>query len=94
MGRFAAIVDLQFAGQHQATENGLCSSAISATDILKTNTLRALFKPFYRYSNNNLGLASVFNMKISTVCLWQNGPKLKIRETFTAASNMKWLVIR
>ena len=31
--------------------------------------------------------------KISTVCLGENGPVLKIREIFTEAANMKCLVI-
>ena len=39
---------------------------------LKTNTLRTLFEPFCRYLNNNLGSASVFNVKINSVCLEQN----------------------
>ena len=67
-----------------------------------------LISTLLRYSNNYMGLANVFNVKISTVCLEKrspplghrelflflplidgglNGPKLKIRETFTAASN-------
>ena len=57
---------------------------------LKTNTLGTLFEPFCRYLNNNLGSASVFNVKISSVCLErkgsENGPKLQTRETITAAS--------
>ena len=36
---------------------------------VEKNTLRNLFEPFCRYLNNNLGLESVFNGKISTVCL-------------------------
>ena len=36
---------------------------------LITNTLRTLFEAFYRYLNNNLGLANVFNVKISSVYL-------------------------
>ena len=50
---------------------------------LKTNILRTLFEAFCRYLNNNLGLASVFNVIIRSVCFEQNGPKLKIREIFT-----------
>ena len=35
---------------------------------LKTNILGSLFEAFCRYFNNDLGLASVFNVKISSVC--------------------------
>ena len=35
----------------------------------------------------------MFNVKISIICFGEHGPKLKIRDTFTAASKMKWLVI-
>ena len=37
---------------------------------LKTNTFRTLFEPFCRHLNNNLGSASVFNVKISSFC-WE-----------------------
>ena len=33
------------------------------------------------------------NVKIAWFVWSKNGPKLQIRETFTAASKMKWLVI-
>ena len=36
---------------------------------LKTNTLGTLFKPFCGYLNNNMGSASVFNVKVSPVFL-------------------------
>ena len=36
---------------------------------LKTNTLGTLFEPFCRYLNDNMGLASVFNVKVSSVGL-------------------------
>ena len=35
----------------------------------KTNTSRTLFQPFWRYLSNNLGLVSMFNVKISSNCL-------------------------
>ena len=59
---------------------------------LKTNTLRTLFAPFCRYLNNDLGSASVFNVKITRFVWSENWLKLKIRESFTAASKIKWLV--
>ena len=43
---------------------------------LKTNTLRTLFEPFCRYLNNNLGSASVFNVKISSTCLERKWAKV------------------
>ena len=59
------------ARQRQATENGRYSGANPAEDELKTNTLRTLSEPFWRYLNNNLGSANVINVKISSVCLEQ-----------------------
>ena len=36
---------------------------------IENKHLRTLSEPFRRYLNNNLGSASVFNAKISSVCL-------------------------